>query len=218
MRGTRGAPSASVLNGYAIARRLGPRRARIFASALIGYGASGLLLLAGLAIVALPMTATIEAVARSSEDVRSTLVTTENAFTDFGTSLEAARRSAERAADAARSSSSAAKQLADGMAISIFGAQPLIGLSAGFQRQSADLRSLADELDRLALSLATNETDVRAIRSEIASLSARANTLSVGGSALLVPVLFLLMLWLALPAIAALWAGLALLSAPAARR
>jgi hypothetical protein len=76
----------------------------MFAIALIGYGASGILLLAGLALVAVPMTATIEALARSSEDVRSTLVTTENAFTDFGTSLVAARRSAERAADAARGS------------------------------------------------------------------------------------------------------------------
>jgi hypothetical protein len=52
---------------------------------------------------------------------------------------------------------------------------------------------------------------VRAIRTEISSLSAQANTLSLGGSALLVPVLFLLVLWFAVPAVAALWAGIALL-------
>jgi hypothetical protein len=182
----------------------------MFATALIAYGAGGVLLLAALAASLLPMAATIDALARSSDDVHSTLVTTQNAFDSFGTSLVAARRSAERAAAAARSSATAAKQLADGMAISIFGAQPLIGLSAGFQRQSTDLQSLADELDRLAASLGTNETDVRAIRVEIASLSSRAALIS-GGSALLLPALFFLVAWLAVPAVVALWLGVALL-------
>jgi hypothetical protein len=184
----------------------------MFAIALIAYGASGVLLLAALSVSLLPMTATIDAVARSSDDVRTTLLTTQNAFDDFGTSLVAARRSAERAADAARSSAAAAKQLADGMAISIFGAQPLIGLSAGFQRQSTDLQSLADELDRLATSLGTNENDIRAIRVQITSLSSRVALIS-GGSALLLPALFFLVAWLAIPAIVALWLGISLLRA-----
>jgi hypothetical protein len=208
---------ARVLNIRDLARRMGRRRTRMFASVLIGYGASGLLLLVALAIAIIPMTATIDGVARSTEDVRATLVTTQKAFDDFGTSLVAARRSAERAADAARSSATAAKQLADGMAISIFGAQPLIGLSAGFQRQSTDLQSLAEELDRLALSLGTNEKDVRSIGTEVASLSTRANAISVSGSALLVPALFLLIIWLALPAAAALWLGIGLLRYVASR-
>src|SRR5439155_22145862 len=165
VRATRGICAASVaqlLNIRDVVLDVGRLRTRMFAAALIGYGAVGVLLLAGLAVSLLPMTATIDAIARSSDDVRSTLLTTKNAFDDFSTSLGAARRSAERAADAARSSAAAAKQLADGMAISIFGAQPLIGLSSGFQRQSTDLQSLAEELDRLAASLGTNETDVRA--------------------------------------------------------
>jgi len=193
---------------------MGRRRTRVFATALITYGAGGVLLLAALAASLVPMAATIDALARSSDDVHSTLVTTQTAFDSFGTSLVAARRSAERAGAAARSSATAAKQLADGMAISIFGAQPLIGLSAGFQRQSTDLQSLADELDRLAASLGTNETDVRAIRVEIATLSSRAALIS-GGSALLLPSLFFLVAWLAVPAVVALWFGIALLrSAP----
>jgi len=196
---------------------MGRRRTRVFASALIGYGASGVLLLTALTVAIVPMASTIDAVARSSEDVRATLVTTTDAFDDFSESLLSARRSAERAASAARSSASAAKQLADGMAVSIFGAQPLLGLSAGFQKQSADLDSLASELDRLALSLGTNEADVRAIKTQIGALSARANAISVGGSALLVPALFLLMLWLAVPAVAALVAGIALVRSSATR-
>ena len=203
VRATRGICAASVaqlLNVRDVVLDMGRLRTRMFAAALIGYGAVGVLLLAGLAVSLLPMTATIDAIARSSDDVRSTLLTTQNAFDDFSTSLGAARRSAERAADAARSSAAAAKQLADGMAISIFGAQPLIGLSSGFQRQSTDLQSLAEELDRLAASLGTNETDVRAIRTEIASLSSRVALIS-GGSALLLPALFLLIAWLAVPAV-----------------
>lgn len=189
----------------------------MFAGALIAYGVSGMLLLAALSASLLPMTATIDAVARSSNDVRSTLVTTQNAFDDFGTSLATARRSAQRAADAARSSAAAAKQLADGMSISIFGAQPLIGLAAGFRQQSSDLQSLADELDRLATSLGTNETDVHAIRVEISSLSSRVAVIG-GGSALLLPALFVLLAWLAVPAVIAVWVGIALLRAPAIRR
>ena len=215
VRATRGICAASVaqlLNVRDVVLDMGRLRTRMFAAALIGYGAVGVLLLAGLAVSLLPMTATIDAIARSSDDVRSTLLTTQNAFDDFSTSLGAARRSAERAADAARSSAAAAKQLADGMAISIFGAQPLIGLSSGFQRQSTDLQSLADELDRLAASLGTNETDVRAIRTEIASLSSRVALIS-GGSALLLPALFLLIAWLAVPAVLGLWLGVALLRA-----
>ena len=215
VRATRGICAASVaqlLNVRDVVSDVGRLRTRMFAAALIGYGAVGVLLLAGLAVSLLPMTATIDAIARSSDDVRSTLLTTQNAFDDFSTSLGAARRSAERAADAARSSAAAAKQLADGMAISIFGAQPLIGLSSGFQRQSTDLQSLAEELDRLAASLGTNETDVRAIRTEIASLSSRVALIS-GGSALLLPALFLLIAWLAVPAVLGLWLGVALLRA-----
>ena len=211
-RGTCAASVAQLLNIRDVVSDVGRLRTRMFAAALIGYGAVGVLLLAGLAVSLLPMTATIDAIARSSDDVRSTLLTTQNAFDDFSTSLGAARRSAERAADAARSSAAAAKQLADGMAISIFGAQPLIGLSSGFQRQSTDLQSLAEELDRLAASLGTNETDVRAIRTEIASLSSRVALIS-GGSALLLPALFLLIAWLAVPAVLGLWLGVALLRA-----
>src|SRR5439155_267248 len=76
---------------------MGRLRTRMFAAALIGYGAVGVLLLAGLAVSLLPMTATIDAIARSSDDVRSTLLTTQNAFDDFSTSLGAARRLARRA-------------------------------------------------------------------------------------------------------------------------
>src|SRR5437867_5081736 len=215
VRATRGICAASVaqlLNVRDVVLDMGRLRTRMFAAALIGYGAVGVLLLAGLAVSLLPMTATIDAIARSSDDVRSTLLTIQNAFDDFSTSPRAASRSSERAADAARSSAAAAKQLADGMAISIFGAQPLIGLSSGFQRQSTDLQSLAEELDRLAASLGTNETDVRAIRTEIASLSSRVALIS-GGSALLLPALFLLIAWLAVPAVLGLWLGVALLRA-----
>ncbi len=205
------APSLRVLRPRDVVRRIGRRRTRLVGAVFIAYGASGIVLLAALALAVLPMMATIDTVARSSADVRATLATTRDAFDGFGTSLVDARHSAERASAAARSSATAAKQLADGMSISIFGAQPLISLSTGFQRQSADLQALGDELDRLAASLGRNEADVHAIREEVASLQVRAGAVGVDGAAWLLPGLFLFIAWLALPAAAALWAGIALL-------
>ena len=201
-------------------RRIGRRSARVIATALIVYGAAGVIVLGVLAIAIVPMTNTIDTIARSSADVSQALASTRDAFDGFGASLTEAQRSAERAATAARSSSRAATDLANGMSISIFGAQPLASLASGFRQQGTDLAALADELDRLALSLAQNGGDVRALRTEVATLHTRATSLgtTTSGPSWLVPGLLLLILWMAVPPLAALIGGLVLLQASIGRR
>ena len=201
-------------------RRVGRRRARVIAAILIAYGALGLLLLSALGIALVPMTNTIDTISRSSADVGTALASTRDAFDGFGASLSEAQGSAERAATAARSSSRAATDLANGMSISIFGAQPLLSLASGFRQQGADLAALADQLDVLAASLARNGDDVRALRAEVATLHTRATALGTtpAGPSWLVPILVLLMAWMAVPPLAALIAGLVLLRASSGRR
>ena len=196
-------------------RSIGRRRSRAIAAVLIAYGLAGVVILGILTSAVIPMTNTLDTIARSSADVGQVLASTRDAFDGFGSSLTEAQRSAERAAAAARSSSQAARGLANGMSISIFGAQPLASLASGFRQQADDLSALADELDVLARSLSQNGADVRELREEVATLHTRATWLgsSAQGPAWLVPALLLVILWLAVPPIGALIVGVLLLRA-----
>ena len=158
--------------------RLVGRRRRAMGLALVGYGVAGALLLAAAALSVGPSVETIEALARSSADVRATLAATRDAFDGFGTSLVEGRQSAERAASSARSSAAAAGQLAQAMSLSIFGQQPFRTIAAGFAQQSADLETLARELDDLGTALGRNEADVRDLRDHIGALHARTSVLA----------------------------------------
>jgi hypothetical protein len=201
-----------VSTAQAVVRRVGRRRANAIAWGLIAYGAAGLLILGVLSVAVLPITSTIDTFALSTATVSDTLASTRDAFDGFNTSLVDAQRSAERAAAAARSSARAAADLATGMSLSIFGAQPLLPLATSFRQQSADLDGLAAELDRLALSLSRNGEDVRAIRSDVAELHARANALApaADGPRWLVPAILMTLLWLAILPLASLVGGVLL--------
>ena len=189
-----------------------PRRRnarRVISSALVAYGALGLLLVLTLGVSVAPALSTLDALARSSSDVERTLAATRDAFDTFGSSLVEARRSSEQAAITARGASTTAKQLADGMSISIFGAQPLIGLATSFRKQSTDIDSLATDLDALGTTLSRDERDVRAIRDQIAALHDRTVLISSTqiSSLPVAPVLYLLLLWMGAQAAAAVWIG-----------
>jgi len=194
--------------------RLVGRRRRAMGLALVGYGVAGALLLAAAALSVGPSVETIEALARSSADVRATLAATRDAFDGFGTSLVEGRQSAERAASSARSSAAAAGQLAQAMSLSIFGQQPFRTIAAGFAQQSADLETLARELDDLGTALGRNEADVRDLRDHIGALHARTSVLAsspvVAGVDRIAPLAYALLGWLALQALAALWLGIVL--------
>lgn len=218
--GMAGAPTSFMLTPRNAVRRIGRRSARMIAAALIAYGVAGIAVLGILTMAIVPMTSTIDTIAHSSADVTGALASTRDAFDGFGSSLTEAQRSAERAATAARSSSRAATDLANGMSLSIFGAQPLLSLATGFRQQGSDLAALADELDQLAASLARNGDDVRELRGDVDSLHARATALgtTTSGPSWLVPALLLLIVWMAVPPIAALVGGAVLLRASTGRR
>jgi hypothetical protein len=188
-----------------------PRR-RVVAGALIAYGALGLLVVAALAASVGPALSTMDALSRSSADVERTLATTRDAFDTFASSLVEARRSSQQAAVTARGASATAKQLGDAMAISIFGAQPLLSLATNFRKQATDIESLAIDLDALGTVLGRDERDVRAIRDQLAALHDRTVLIasSSAASAPIGPVLYLLILWLGAQAAAALAAGVLL--------
>jgi hypothetical protein len=188
-----------------------PRR-RVVAGALIAYGALGLLVVAALAASVGPALSTMDALSRSSADVEHTLATTRDAFDTFASSLVEARRSSQQAAVTARGASATAKQLGDAMAISIFGAQPLLSLATNFRKQATDIESLAIDLDALGTVLGRDERDVRAIRDQLAALHDRTVLIasSSATSSPIGPVLYLLILWLGAQAAAALVVGVLL--------
>ena len=188
------------------------RAKRGLAIGLMAYGALGLVLVAALAASVGPALSTIDAVARSSADVEQTLATTRDAFDTFASSLVEGRRSAQQAATTAHRASATAKQMGDAMAISIFGAQPLLGLATQFRQQATDIENLAIDLDALGTALSRDERDVRAIRDQLAALHDRTVLIasSPATSFPIGPVLYLLILWLGAQAAAALWAGVLL--------
>jgi hypothetical protein len=205
---------ATVTSAAATLRRVTRSRSseRILGTALVAYGVVGLLLVAVLALSIAPALATLDAIARSTTEVERTLATTRDAFDGFATSLVEARRSTQQAAITARSTATTARQLADGMSISIFGVQPLVSIAGGFRQQSTDLAALADDIDALGAALSRDERDVRAVRDRISELHDR-TVLAASSPATaipLAPILYALLLWIAAQAAAAVWLGVLL--------
>jgi hypothetical protein len=194
-------------------RRIGRRRARVAAVALVTYGAIGFVLAIALAAAIAPALAGIDALARSSIDARRALSSTHDAFDGFAVSLVDARASAERAAASARSSAATARRLGDAMSLNIFGVQPLLPIAGDFRRQSQDLDDLATSVDQLAAALGENELDVRVLRDDVSALRDRiaaVDSVSALQAAPVGIVLLLVVAWFAIQALAFVLAGAAL--------
>ena len=196
---------------------LSRRTRRRLGIALVAYGGAGVLLLLAFALIAnsaIERLALVDPAAGALSDASAILGDTTTAFGGFGTSLGDAQNSMAQAAIAARDASATANRLADGMSISIFGAQPLASLAQDFRKEATDLDAMAKQFDTLTVSLKSNQQDVAKIRGDMALLKTRvdmarsAAPISVDS---LRALLGLLVLWLALPAIVALGAGAYLL-------
>ena len=192
---------------------LSRRARRRLAIALVAYGLSGALLLLVFGLIAnsaIERLALVDPAAGALADASAILGDTTLAFGGFETSLGSAGVTTAQAATSARDASSTASRLADGMNISIFGAQPLASLAQDFRREATDLDQMAKDLDTVTASIKSNEQDVAKIRGDMALLKTRVD---MARSAAPVSVdslralLGLLVLWLALPAIVALGAG-----------
>lgn len=192
---------------------LSRRTRRRLGLALVAYGGAGVLLLLVFGLIAnsaIERLALVDPAAGALSDASAILGDTSTAFGGFGTSLENAQNSMAQAATSARDASATSSRLADGMSISIFGAQPLASLSQDFRKEASDLDAMAKQFDALTVSLKSNQQDVAKIRGDMALLKTRVD---MARSAAPVSVdslralLGLLVLWLALPAIVALGAG-----------
>lgn len=196
---------------------LRPDLARRLGAGLVAFGTAGVLLLALLAFAltnALNELAIVNASGGPLAQATGAVGDAATAFAGFGTSLTAAERSASSAATTSRNASGTASRLADAMGISFFGAQPFLPLAQDFRQQSTDLDAMGRDLDALATSLHQNQSDVSTIRSDLADLHARLERsgapLSIGPIRVLAA---LLLLWLAVPALAAVALGIWILRA-----
>jgi hypothetical protein len=198
---------------------------------LIAYGVLGLGVLVGGALL---INEPLERLSRSTgslEQQRTLLVrslrSTSQTFGDaaqgmvgFDQSLAEARASTSRAAALSRDVAATMSELARAMGISIFGTQPLLSLSAGFERAGQQLASLGDDLDSIGTSLDQNAGDARLTRTNLEDLQAQVDLLadsveqtelpSVPGDALGAVRIALLLLtaWLSMLALGSLLLGL----------
>lgn len=190
---------------------------------LIIYGLLGMALLAVGAVVGIDLAARLERTAQAAEGTlaaaaRSTRAAA-TAFTTADGSLETAQGSASDASDLARDAGATLDSLALAMGISILGSQPLQPLAAQFSASADQAGQLSDTLMTVSQSLADTRTDVTTIGVELEALADELDGLQgAGDTAGAAPALRLfiglLVAWLAIPAVGALFAGLALLRRP----
>jgi hypothetical protein len=194
---------------------------RALAWGLILYGVAGILLVVAGAAVGLDTAARIERLATDADGTlaaaASSTQAAAEAFVSVDASLDEGETSADAAAGLSRDAAGTLRSLALAMELSVFGAQPLLPLSAEFETSASQADDLAETLDRVASSLGDTRTDAVRIGTELETLAERIEALrgssgaSDGDPPPLRLVIGLLLAWLAMPALAALVTGLALL-------
>jgi hypothetical protein len=216
---------------------LNVRRRRYVGLGLLAYGLAGLLLLAvagaviGGTIQQLSVAGGTVGEQRDAllDTLRATSVTMRNASSgvgNVGESLTAAHTSAVHAGVLARSMGNTLRGLSAAMNVQIFGTQPLAGLTSGFDNAAGQSEELATDLDAVGTALAQNTTDLETSRKDLAALSERVDLLvsaieatpfGVGQEPFIAELVFVaLLIWLAVPAVASIALGVALLRAMAA--
>ncbi len=217
----------------AAARRVRRRRFRLGGLVLMVYGLIGVSILGfGAVSIGQPLGqigglgGTLDeqraALLRALETTTTTIEGASGSVTNLGSSLGQARTSTDRAAGIAREVSGTMGQLSQAMSLSIFGAQPLVGLVGPFQQASDQLGRLGTDLDGIGTALATNADDTRAMATnldalrdnveELTQLVEDTRGLGVSGStvAAISVVLYALVGWLLVLAFGCVFAGLTL--------
>jgi ABC-type transporter Mla subunit MlaD len=88
---------------------------------------------------------------------------TSTSFDGFSKSLDDAKTSSAHASQLLNDAATTSSQLADGMAISLFGAQPFLALSQSFRRNTDELRGVSADISTLSEAIGHNATDVAAV-------------------------------------------------------
>ena len=187
---------------------------------LILYGLAGLILIVAGAAIGLDAASRIERLAADADGTlaaasRATETAAES-FTNVDASLQDVESSAVAAAALSRDAAGTLRALALAMELSVFGARPLLPLSAEFVTSAEQAEALADTLDSVGGALGDTRTDAVRIGAELKILADRLDALrGSSGAATDAPpplrlFIGLLLSWLALPALGALLAGLVL--------
>ena len=198
------------------------RQTRILGLVLVAYGVLGLLVVAGALAIGAPAIGRIEGMigsAVSTISAASRVATTAaDSFDGLGASMEQARASATDAASLSRAAAATSADLADAMSLSIFGAQPLIGLADDFSATSQQLQGLAVDLDGIGTALTGSDDDLarvgRRLRSLAVDLSDLRDRVEGRADEPLIPLSLLFygfLLWQAMLVVASLAVGVFLL-------
>lgn len=197
------------------------RAARIGGWALIAYGLAGiLLLLIAFAVASGPLgtaqrlLVSLDGTLHAAADTaRSTSTALDSVDSGLGEAQRGTADASTLVADAAATSG----RLASAMGLTIFGAQPLIGLSDDFEAIQTQLTGLSANLDAVSGAMATSSDDLDDVRIDVARLATEIERVrdttgtDAGGTGSIGLAVGVLLAWLALPAIAALIGGAALL-------
>ena len=169
-------------------RRARGRRRTIGAVVFI-YGVSGLLLVAGLALMLARPIDEIGNLSVSLDEQRGRLLTSLNRTTEtlrsasvagrsFDTSLTRGRDSATQAATLARDAAVTMDGLAQAMGVQILGTQPLANLAVGFTQSAGQLRALGDDLDGVGTALGEGTGSLTATVDDLDALADSVDELS----------------------------------------
>jgi hypothetical protein len=110
------------------------------------------------------------ALVQSIRTVSTTLADTAASTTNFQQSVDGARSAADSASSLANRTAGTFRQLARGLDISVFGTQPLAGLSPQFDQSADQMQQLAVSLGATRDSLGENGNDVRRVGNDLARL------------------------------------------------
>jgi methyl-accepting chemotaxis protein len=95
------------------------------------------------------------------------------------TSLADAKAAIDRASSISHGVATSMYGLRDAMSLSIFGAQPLIGLSTSFDTSGQNLDQLGDDVANIGTALDANRTDVTTTSQSLGNLADSVHTLTV---------------------------------------
>ena len=149
---------------------------------LAAYGLLGLFLFAYVAVAinrplerAQALSASVEqqrlALIETLKQAQSTLEGMSEGVDGMDTSLADAKAATDRASGITTGLATSMFGLRDAMSLSIFGAQPLLGLASGFDTSAQQLTALGADLTAIGVSLDTNRSNVATTSANLADLA-----------------------------------------------
>ncbi len=205
-------------------------RLRIVGAALLIYGLAGVLIFVLVAVgVARPLerarhlSETIEtqrvALADSLDQAETTIRGMSTGVGQVDSSLASAATAIDQAASISHDLATNMYGLSDAMTLSIFGAQPLVGLASGFQTTGQNLDQLGQNITDIGAALDTNRADAVTTAQDLSDLAdsvhALVTSVSEGPSVAISPgtldtvrlVIYAVAAWLVLLAVGCIAAG-----------